>query len=176
MVKKLFEKLSTICTGAAAVILGIVTVTILANIIGRIFNNPVSGTYEIVTYGIMTTVCLALSRTGFFNKHVSVDIIQIILPKRPRAALVFFQMLVSAAVFFAVLLLLWFKLIPEVIASNRLTDIFRIPYYLVYVTLSIGMLLSAIMFLYHTALSALCFLGKCSDKVTQDSTEDQVMD
>lgn len=168
MAKKLLERLSNICMGAAAGILGIITVVILANIIGRIFNKPVSGTYEVVTYGIMTTVCLALSGTGFLKNHVSVDLISIILPTRPRAALELFQMLVSAATFVVVLILLLFKLIPETIATNRLTDIFRIPYYLIYVTLAIGMFLSALMFLYHAVLSALPLFGKGNDKQPQN--------
>ena len=176
MAKKIFEKLSSICTGAAAVSLGIVTATVIINIIGRLFNSPLKGMYEIVQYGTMTTICLALSKTGFLKKHVRVEMFSEKLPAKPRAAAEFLQMLIPAAAFVVVLCLLCFKLIPETLSTGRVTDIFRVPYYLVYVILAVGMILAALMFLYHAVLCILPLFGKGGDSGPENKTDPGVID
>ena len=168
MVTKFLDKLSSICTIAAGGVLGIVTFTALANIIGRLFNSPVRGTYEIVTYGVMTSICLALGSTGFQKKHVSVDMIQVILPTKPRAVLESFQMLISAATFVIALYLLCFRMIPDTIASGRLTDIFRFPFFIVYIILAVGIFLATLMFFYHAVISFLPFFAKYRGEGTKD--------
>ncbi|MCL1829281.1 MAG: TRAP transporter small permease [Oscillospiraceae bacterium] len=160
MLNRFFDKLSLICVRAASVILCIVAATVIVNIIGRLFNRPVKGTYEIVQYGILTTMCLAICRTGFVKKHVRVEMISDLLPAKPRAVAECLQMLVSVAAFGVVLILLCTKLIPEMLASGRLTDIFRFPYYIVYIILAVGMFLAALTFLYQAILSVSLLFAK----------------
>ena len=176
MVKKIFEKLSLICVWVAAVTLCFVTASVLVNIIGRLFNNPLRGMYEIVQYGTMTTICLALCRTGFLKKHVRVEMFTDMLPAKLKSAAGFFQMLIPAAAFIVVLWLLCSRLIPETIASGRVTDIFRFPYYIVYIILAIGMILSALMFLYHAVVSAIHLFGKGIDNEPKKDSKAFVID
>ena len=159
---------------AAAVTLGIVVVTVITNIIGRAFNSPLKGMYEIVQYGTMTTICLALGKTGFLRKHVRVAMLSEILPAKLKSAAEFLQMLIPAAAFGVVLYLLCSKLIPETLAGGRVTDIFRFPYYIVYVILALGMLLAALMFLYSAVSSVLPLFGKDLDTNTAGKAETDI--
>ena len=148
MAAKILDKLSLWCTRIASVIIGIVCLIVVASIIGRIFNKPIKGTVEIVSYGVLIAMCLSLSRTGFLGKHVHVTMFVDMMPKAVKAIIEFFQMIIAAVVF-GIVIYLCVHYIPDTMASGLKTDVYRIPQVFVYVFLIFGMFLSCVTFIFH---------------------------
>lgn len=159
MVEKILNRLSFICTWIASIILCLVTIMVIANVIGRILGKPLNGTMEVVQYGMLTAMCLVLCRTGFLKKHVHVTMFVDMMPTVPRAVIEFLQMFIAAATF-GLIIILCFKFVPETIASGRKSDIFRFPFFLVYIVLAVGMFFASITFLYHAIVALLPIFGK----------------
>jgi len=160
MVKYLLEKFSSALIKISSIILCIVAAVMVINIILRsAFNSPLSGTMEIVQYGMMICMALALSRTGFKDRHIRVSVLVDALPQKAKAVLLSLTMLISAVVFGS-LIFSYLSSIPGAIASGFVTDIYRLPYYFVYIMMAIGMTLATIMFFYHAVASLAPFINK----------------
>jgi hypothetical protein len=71
--KKALDKLSSGLLRFSSVVFFLVAVVMVVNILLRaILNTPIGGTIEIVQYGMLICIVLALSRTGFEGRHIRV--------------------------------------------------------------------------------------------------------
>ena len=149
MIKNILDKVSNVFLKISSVIICLVALVMVINIITRsAFKTPFAGVMEVVQYGMLICLVLAIGRTGFLNKHVRISLIVDYFSPKVRAIVLFITMLISTIVF-AYLAYYYISYIPVSIASNAVTDIFRIPYFFVYIVMATGMLLTALMFLYQ---------------------------
>lgn len=145
---KFFDRLSTIMLYISMAVFGIVIVLVLVNIIGRsFFNFTIGGIVEIVRYGVLVVMSFSLARTGFNGGHVIVAIILEKLPNKARGLVALLELLLAAAVFFMSAYVCC-VLIPDAVNSKLVTEVYKVPYYLVYAILGFGMAVSGIIFVY----------------------------
>ena len=147
-VTKFFDKLSKILLYAAMIVLMVVIVLVIINIIGRsFFNFTIGGIVEIVQYGVFTSVTLGLARTCFNGSHVIVTVILEKMPDKARGIVALIELIIAAVAFFMTAYVCAI-LMPEAMASQLVTEVYKIPYYVIYLILVIGMAMSGIIFLY----------------------------
>lgn len=161
--KKKLDRMTTFLINISSVILILIAAVMVINIILRsTINYSIGGTMEIVQYGMLICIVLALSRTGFLNRHIAVTVLVDTFPKKLKAAFQAVTFLISA---FAFGCLVYFaaKAIPTTYTDGLLTDIYRLPYYLVYVVLALGMLSATLMFIYQIYNSLEPFFKKNKD-------------
>ena len=151
-VTKVFDMVTTVFIRISSVILIALVVLMIVNVIGRkLFNSPISGTIELVQYGILICIGLAISRTGFEDRQLSVTMIQELLPAKGRAVLKCFCSCV-AGLLFGSLIINYIRVIPKALQSGRVSDVMHIPYYLIYYLLIVAMFLVAVTFFYQAVL------------------------
>lgn len=99
-----------------------------ADIVGRIFGCPVSGTYEIVSLAGGLIVGLALPATSRAKGHVSTDLLVARLSKKTRLVLAVLTRIIGIVIF----LLAGFGMIMMGIrlkASGEVTAVLALPFY-----------------------------------------------
>ena len=139
--KNIVDSITMIFTRISSVILMLLILMMVVNVVGRkLFNAPISGAVELVEYGMLTCMALAISRTGFEDRQLSVTIIQELMPVKMRAI---FKCIcnIIAAVVFGRLIFRFIEILPESMTSGRVSDVLYIPYYLVHFLLILAMLL-----------------------------------
>ena len=143
-----FNVVTLALTKFASIVFVAVLVCVAANVIGRTLSIfTISGVIEIVQYGMLTAMSVAIVRTAYEDRHVRVTLFTGMMSKPVRSRFLFVEGLISASVFGAAGYQ-FVKLMPNTINMNRVTDVFRIPYVFVYVVLSIGLFLSAVVYVY----------------------------
>lgn len=95
MVANLSEKLNWI---AAAAVVFIMLLTV-ADVIGRVFNRPVPGTYELVSFVGALIISFALPYTSIEKGHIAVDFLMQKMPYRVRVTVNVLNALISMALF-----------------------------------------------------------------------------
>ena len=151
-ITKVFDSLTTVFVRISSVILIALVILMIVNVLGRkLFNSPISGTIELVQYGILICIGLAISRTGFEDRQLAVTMIQELLPAKGRAILKCICNCV-AGVLFGSLIFNYIRVIPKAMDSGRVSDVLHIPYYLIYYLLIVAMFLVAITFFYQAVL------------------------
>ncbi len=106
--KKVLDKLSSGLIKFSSVVLIIVAIVMVVNILLRaILKQPIAGRMEIVQYGMLICIVLALSRTGFEGRHIRVTVFLDRFPVKVRAGFQFVEMLVSAVVFGWLAIIIW---------------------------------------------------------------------
>ena len=102
--EKIFDKVSIFLCRISVVIIWLLVIVVAVNVVGRkIFNVTVPGAIEIVQYGTLTMMALAMARTTFTGGHVSVSVITGVLPKAVRCVIEFLALMLSAALMIAAL-------------------------------------------------------------------------
>lgn len=140
------DKLSLVLCRIASAIFFIIVVLVAVNIVGRkLFNYTISGIIEIVQYGVLLVMVLSMARTTLTGGHVTVSIITGKLPKIPKRVIDVFALLLSAALV-GVAAWVCIRYIPQTYASGLTTERYRIPIYLVYTVMSIGLIVTAFTF------------------------------
>lgn len=156
--QKAFDKISLFLTRISTVILWVIVVLVAFNIVSRkLFNFTIAGMIEIVQYGMLTVMALAMARTTFSGGHVTVSIITGRLPKAAQNFIAFITLLLSAALV-AIAAYVCILNIPRTIASGLTTERYKIPMYLVYAVMSFGLVTSGLTFIFN-AISALLGIG-----------------
>jgi TRAP-type C4-dicarboxylate transport system permease small subunit len=153
-----FDKITSALTWIATAVFCVVLLCIILNVIGRathVFS--INGIIEIVQYGMLVVMSIALARTGFKGQHVRVSMFSDMMSEKPRAVTVMLEMLISAAVFGAAVYVC-ITLVVSAAAAGRITDTHRIPLYLIYAFLTFGLFVSAVTFIYNgiVALTPFC--------------------
>lgn len=137
----------------SSVLLLVLVLLIVVNVVGRkLFNSPISGTVELVEYGILVVMALAISRTGFEGRHLSVTLVHELLPKKIAAVLKCVCQLIAGGLF-AVLMVSYVIELPKSLASGRVSSVLHMPYYIVSYLLVVAMFIVALAFIYQAFLA-----------------------
>ena len=86
--------LNIIGVGAMALVMCFIVVDVLMR---KLFNRPILGSYEIVEYGMVVIVFLALAYTQMTKGHISVELIAERFPLRAQAVLEIIVNLIATA-------------------------------------------------------------------------------
>ena len=148
---RLIDKTSSALCVVSKVFMLAIVVLVAANIIGRkLFNTPVPGTVELVSYGMLVVMALSMARTTFTGGHVSVSIITGKLPKAVQAIIGFITLLFSAFIV-ATATFICVRYIPINFQRGQITDYYKIPFYVIYGIMSFGLVTSVLTFLFNAA-------------------------
>ena len=147
--RSIIDKISSgLCAISKVVMLAIVVV-VLANIIGRkLFNTPVPGTVELVSYGMLVVMALSMARTTFTGGHITVSIVTAKFPKAVQAVVGFLTLLFSVFIVGAATFIC-LRYIPSSMQSGQITDHYKIPFYVIYSIMSFGLVTSVLTFLFN---------------------------
>lgn len=150
---KVLDKVTFVLSRISSVLLIVAFLLVAVNVVGRkVFNMPVRGSVELIEYIMLIAMSLAVSRTGFEDRHVSVTLIHEMLPQKVRAVLKSLCELVGG-VTFGSLVFKYAKSVPAAIDSGRVSDVWHIPYTVVYIFLTIAMSIVALTFFYQSWLA-----------------------
>lgn len=97
---KLLQGLMTVLNAAGTAWIGVITLLIISDILGRVlFNSPIIGVPEIVKVSVVAIVWLQMSHTLKIGGHIRSDAILGRLPPRGRAFIDLIASLLGAFVF-----------------------------------------------------------------------------
>jgi TRAP-type C4-dicarboxylate transport system permease small subunit len=164
MINKILDKVSNWFTAGASVVIVITGLMTILNILLRtIFNAPISGAVEMVQVGMLTANAFALGRAGYLDRHIAVPQFVDWLPKRIGST---FRTITNflGLVTFGYVTFTYFKLIPEMAATGRTTDVLKVPVFIIYIIMAICFLLATFMFLYWTVFHFKRILHPVEDK------------
>ena len=116
---RVMDKITFILSRIASVLMIITFLMITVNVIGRkILNMPVRGSVELVEYLMLIAMSMAVSRTGFEDRHISVTFVQELLPKKARSVVKSICEL-SGGLIFGSLVIKFARSIPAAIDAGR---------------------------------------------------------
>lgn len=158
MIHKIYDKISMLLIWVCGVLICGVVVLVIANIIMRtLFNAPIKGTVEYVQYLVLFIAVMVIGRTCFEDKHIYITILTERLPEKPRRIIYAIGRFICTVV----LALMCYQMYKNIPANmKRVTETIKLPYYLVFVFMGIGMTLAAISF----ALQGYFYLTETDDK------------
>jgi len=152
-ITKLFDRVSSAFSVVSGYVFAVVVVVVIINIVGRaLLNSPVRGTVEIVQLGMLLSAGIVMCKAGFDERHICVTLLIDKLPGRVRPAFIVIAKLVSTCVF-GMTTYLFIMEIPKAISLNKVTDAFRLPYFYLYVVLSISFTLGTLVFFYQLCIA-----------------------
>lgn len=144
------DKATKIFRVVSCIIFAFIIVVTMVNIIGRtIFNAPISGAVEIIEYGFMLAIAVVMARTGYENKHVSVDLVTMNLGPKGKKAFYIFGALCGVVAFGIIAYLCLMDAIAYTTGTSRLTEALHIPYSVLYFIIFAGFALGTLVFLYQ---------------------------
>jgi TRAP-type C4-dicarboxylate transport system permease small subunit len=146
---RLLHGLMAIMNAAGTAWIGVITVVIMADIMGRVFFNfPLIGVPEIVKVSVVAIVWLQMAHTLKIGGHIRSDVILDRLSPRSKAAVNVVSSLLGAGVFGFLVYSAW----PQMIEGWRVGEFegelpVRVPTYPVRTILIVGAMLTCIEFL-----------------------------
>ena len=164
-ITKFFDVFTRCMIYAAMAVLCVVLTLVVINIVGRsMFHFAIGGINEIVRYGVFLSIALGLSRTGFNGGHVIVSMILDKLPKKVRGVVAGIELLLAAAVFFMSVYVCC-QLIPDAMSSGLTTEVYKVPFTIIYAVLAFSLAVSGLIFVYQSAMAVYNgFAKKCEEK------------
>jgi len=151
--RKILDKVTMFFVRISGVALAIVALLVIVSVIKRaIFGAPIKGMVELVQYGVMFAIVMALSRTTLNGAHTRVTMFTQSLPDKGQKVLDFIIKLLSLAMF----CLLCYRLVLEMngaAASRQVTEIFKIPFRVIYGILAFGVALNVIVVIFQSICS-----------------------
>ena len=159
--RKAVDKATGILMVVSCVIFSVVILIVIANILGRrLLNLPVKGAIELVQYGIMLGVGLVMARTGFEGKHIYVPILIDRFGQVGKQVFILFGSICGTGVF-AVLGYLFIKEAPSYYGTaGRITDAWRIPYYIIYAIMGVGFTIATLTSLFGVGVNTALLFKK----------------
>jgi TRAP-type C4-dicarboxylate transport system permease small subunit len=141
MLKKievLFVKLAWLMNSIAALGLFTIAVVVVLNILMRIlFNRPFMGTYEIVQYGLLLAVSLALADNELADGNVMVSFF--LEKMKPKTANIF--NIVTAGMGILIMgFVTWnqWRMILQKFSNNAASSILKLPHWIIVLVLTLG--------------------------------------
>ena len=148
-ITKLIDRVSSAFSVVSGYVFAVVVLVVIINVIGRaVLNTPVRGIVEFVQLGMLLSAGIVLCKSGFDERHICVTLLIDRFPGRVKSAFVAFAKLVATCVF-GMTTYLFFMEIPKAITLNKVTDSYRLPYYLLYVVLAISFTIGTLVFFYQ---------------------------
>lgn len=120
----LSEKLAWI--GAAAAFLGIIVATCVDVLGSKLFQVPLPGSYEIISYAQLVAIACAISVTLFTGEHVQVELFMSRLPKRAQGVVDSIVSLFGLGLF-GVIIWQAFKYAGSLQAAGEVSGTIRMP-------------------------------------------------
>lgn len=152
-VENIVDTITMIMMRVSSAILILLVILTFVNVVGRkLFNSPISGTIELIEFGMLTCIALAISRTGFEGRHLRITLLHEMMPKKAAAVLTSICQIIAGLLF----LLLsggYIKELPKAVSSGRVTDVLRISYSWVNFLLVFAMVIVTITFFYQAFLA-----------------------
>jgi TRAP-type C4-dicarboxylate transport system permease small subunit len=137
--------------------------TLLNILLRTVLNAPLSGAVEVVQIGMLAANALALGQAGLLDRHIAVPQLVDWFPKRLGSVFRTITNLLGL-VTFGYVTYTYFLAIPEMAQTGRVTDILKIPYFIIYIVMAICFLLATIMFLYWTVIHFKRIIKPVSEK------------
>jgi len=164
MIHKLYDKISMVLIWICGILICIVVGLVISNIVLRtVFSSPIKGTVEYVQYLVLFIAVMVLGRTCFEDKHIYVTILMQKIPEKARRIIYAVGRFICTAVLILMAYQMFLK-VPETL--KRVTETIKLPYYLIYVIMGVGMILAALSF----ALQGGFYLA--GDKSKEEGKED----
>jgi TRAP-type C4-dicarboxylate transport system permease small subunit len=152
MIYKILDKAGNAFNKVAMVVLIFVGLFTLANIFLRsVFNAPISGAVEVVQVGMLIANALVLGKAGLLDRHIAVTQAVDWLPKRIGSSFRTITNLIGFVIF-GYATWHYFISIPAMAATHRVTDVLKVPIYIIYTIMAVCFLLATIMFAYWTVV------------------------
>ena len=151
--ENIVDTITMIMMRVSSVILILLVILTVVNVVGRkLFNSPISGTVELIEYGMLTCIALAISRTGFEGRHLSITLLHEMMPKKAAAVLACICQII-AGLLFLLLSGSYIKELPNAVTNGRVSDVLRMPYSWVAFLLVFAMVIVTITFFYRAFLA-----------------------
>ena len=132
-----------LCYGAAAVTL-LMSLAMVVDLVSRLaFDRPLAGMIELQTYMLVFMAFFSIAYTMLKNQHVSVDLITSQLPARTNSILQSIFSIWGAFIFGAMSWLTASRSI-EAFQRDEISDIIRMPFWMLYAVVAMGTLLLAL--------------------------------
>jgi len=148
--KNFIDKATKAFRVVSCVIFAFIIIVTVVNIVGRtLFNAPISGAVEIIQYGFMPAIAVVMARTGFENKHVSVDLVTMNLGPKGKKAFYIFGSLCGVIAFGIIAYLCLTDALSYTTGTSRLTETLHIPYSVLYFVIFAGFALGTLVFLFQ---------------------------
>jgi TRAP-type C4-dicarboxylate transport system permease small subunit len=149
MLRKCFETPSVLLENAAGILLTVVGVMSLANVFTRaVFQSPIYGSIEIVQYGVLSAMCLALPASALYDSHARVTLLVDALPFAGKK-LFLIAVNIAGIVLFTLITVHMYKPMTEIMLRGRTTDVLKVPYYLIHVAIMLGIALTVCVLAYR---------------------------
>ena len=147
--RKCIELPSLAMEYVACTLLVLVAIVSLLNVLGRqIIAMPITGAMEIVQFGVLTVMCLALPASTLYGSHARVEFVTERLPFVGKKIMVVITDIVSA-VMFIVLIYHMVEPILDAKKRGRTTDVLQIPFHFIQIAIMIGIGLMVLVILYQ---------------------------
>lgn len=159
------RNLDIIISGLA--LTALVLITFLGVIARRVFNSPFAWQEEMQVFCTLWLVFIASGAVFRTIDHISIELLVDALgPKLKRIVELFVYVVVMATLAFT--LYRSYLLVEQLYVTERLTNILKIPYYLVYIPFPIGCVL---MMASDTAVTAQRLFGKRETNTKEEEAE-----
>jgi TRAP-type C4-dicarboxylate transport system permease small subunit len=152
MIYKILEKIGNAFSKVSMAVLVFVALFTLTNILLRsAFNAPISGAVEVVQVGMLIANALVLGRAGLLDRHIAVTQLVDWFPKRLGSV---FRTVTNLIGFVTFGYVTWhyFLSIPAMAATHRVTDVLKVPIYMIYIIMAVCFLLATLVFAYWTVV------------------------
>lgn len=133
----------------------LMAINTVSNVIARIgFSSSLFFAEEFNRFLIVLVTFVGASTAARYGRHIRMSAITDILPDKPRKVMMTIIALVTAALLFA-LAIFSISYLLSLYQSNRLTPSLRIPVYLIYSFVPLGLLLTAVQYVFAAAANIL---------------------
>lgn len=139
-IERVLRSISAFMNMIAGAGIFVVMVVVVLNIILRLlFNSPIDGTYEIVQYGILLAISLALADNELADGNVMVSFL--LEKMKPRVANIFLiAMNIIALITMGFITFNQFRMVATKYANRAATSILHIPHWILVLILALGFL------------------------------------
>lgn len=133
----------------------LMAINTVSNVIARIgFSSSLFFAEEFNRFLIVLVTFVGASTAARYGRHIRMSAITDVLPEKPRKVMMTIIALVTAALLFA-LAIFSISYLLSLYQSNRLTPSLRIPVYLIYSFVPLGLLLTALQYVFAAAANIL---------------------
>lgn len=171
---EVLKKVSSAVHTVGAICLGFTFVSVVINVILRIFGTSLgSWVEEMSGYAVVWATYLGMAYVLRENKHVRVDLLTEKLPLKAQAVVRILSDLVTLA-FTAIVVVYSIKLTQLAYVSERVTQLSGFPYYILLIMMPVGMILFGLETIGDMAVMARKLVSGQVDKVNEGASTEAI--